>query len=185
MISRLRQWPSIATLTSALMLSACAGGAGPSAPNATGFGQAGRAGLLGSYQPHIANTNAQPNTSCPTRFVECVTVSVKTGAELIWCWGPESDPCGDSDAGKVKWSGIVCTAQGSTCKAPIKQLTASWSGPYKCKPSDKCKGTFELDTLKPGPGLKETSKYVYKQDIHVCTSKSDCENEYIGINVGS
>src|SRR5579883_2214809 len=91
--------------------------------------------------------------------------------------------CAKSDAGKVKWSGVVCLAKGPTCKGPIKVLTAKWSGPFKCKASDKCKGTFELDTIKPGPGLKETSKYLYKQDIHICKGAS-CQDAYIGLDVG-
>jgi hypothetical protein len=74
-------------------------------------------------------------------------------------------------------------AKGATCKKPIKQLTAAWSGPFKCKAKDKCTGTYELDTISPGPGLKQTKSYLYKQDIHICASAS-CEDAYVGLNVG-
>ena len=68
--------------------------------------------------------------------------------------------------------------KGITCKKPIKQLTAKWTDPFKCK----MQGTYELDTIKPGTGLKETSSYLYKPNIHICAAP--CENVYVGLNVG-
>ena len=102
----------------------------------------------------------------------------------MWCYGPSSSQC--SETNMVTWSGVVCDAKGKTCKKPIKQLTAAWTGPFKCKKKDKCasKGYYELDTLTPGPGLKVTTKYVYKQDIHYCVSSASCGDVYIGLNVG-
>lgn len=169
-------------LASALAVSACAGN-GYVTPSALGAGQPGSAALASGWASQLVSPNAQPNVTCPRRYKDCVQASKSKSVELLWCYGPVSDPCSRSDAGKVKWSGYVCLAKGRTCRKPIKQLTASWSGPFKCKAQYKCKGTFELDTLKPGPGLKETKKYLYKQDVHICKGAS-CEDEYIGISVG-
>jgi hypothetical protein len=184
MIPRLSRWAALVTVTSALVLSACAGGTWSSMPSVPGSSQSASIGPQSGYQPGIAHLNVQPNATCPKRFVACVTVSKTEGVQLIWCYGPKADPCSKSDAAKGKWSGIVCTAAGKTCKKPVKQLTASWSGPFKCKPEDDCKGNFELDTIKPGPGLKETNKYIYKQDSHFCVG-TRCEDKYIGLDVGS
>jgi hypothetical protein len=170
MLPRLGQSSALA-LISALALSACAGGVAPTLPNTAGVSQS-------------AAMSVGAGALCPARFVACVTVSQKNGAEFIWCYGPSTNPCNKSEAGKVKWSGVVCLAKGLTCKNAIKQLTAKWTGPFKCKAKDKCTGTFELDTIKPGAGLKQIKKYYYKQDIHICSGAS-CEDEYIGINVGS
>jgi hypothetical protein len=181
MIPRLIRWTAPATLTSAMLaLTACAGGNWSAVPSAQGSSQIASVGV---NQAHIAILNAQPNVTCPKQYLDCDTVSQKHGALLIWCYGPSSDPCSDSDAGEVTWSGVVCLAKGGTCKKPIKQLTAAWSGPFKCKAKDKCKGTYELDTISPGPGLKQTKSYLYKQDIHICASAS-CEDAYVGLNVG-
>jgi hypothetical protein len=184
MTSRLSRWSVLVTLASALALSACAGGVGPSVPGAPGFSQAAFVGSHGGYQPRDQSPDAQPNLSCPKRYFACWTVSKSKGLDLIWCYGPSSDPCGDSDAGKAKWSGVVCDAKGATCKGAIKVLTAKWSGPFKCQAKDKCEGTYELDKITPHAGLKETSKIAYKQDIHVCVKGGSCENVYDGFNVG-
>jgi hypothetical protein len=183
MILRLSRWPALA-LTSALALSACAGAGGPAVPSQPGFSQAASVARHSVWAPSIANPVLELAQKCPERFTHCITVPRTKSVELIWCYGPESDPCGDSDAGKAKWSGVVCLAKGATCKGPIKLLTAKWSGPFKCK-SSECTGTYELDTITPGAGLKETKTYLYKQDIHLCPkSGGSCEDEYIGINVG-
>jgi hypothetical protein len=50
-------------------------------------------------------------------------------------------------------------------------------------PVDQCKGTFELDTITPGPGLEQTNAYKYKQDSHICLG-SKCADAYLGLNVG-
>ena len=146
-----------------------------------------RANRVSRRQERRSGAHSDPRGAtkftCPKRFLDCDTVSAKHGALLIWCYGPSSDPCSDSDAGDVTWSGVVCLAKGATCKKPIKQLTAAWSGPFKCKAKDKCTGTYELDTITPGPGLKQTKSYLYKQDIHICASAS-CEDAYVGLNVG-
>ncbi len=184
MIPRLIQWATPVTLASAMLaMSACAGSNLSSMPNAQGSSQVASAGAR-SAGSGIAMLNAQVHAACPTKYIECITVSLKHGAELIWCWGPKSNPCSDSDAGEVTWSGVVCLAKGATCKKSIKQLTAKWTGPFKCKAKDKCTGTYELDALKPGAGLKQTKTLLYKQDIHVCTTGTSCEDAYVGINVG-
>ena len=142
-----------------------------------------RIGAHNGGEMGTAILNAQPNVSCPSKFYACVTVSQKHGLELYWCYGPKSDPCSNSNAGRPKWSGIVCTAAGTTCKAPIKQLTAKWSGPFRCGSKVNCNGTYELDKLTPGPGLKQTKQYAYKQDVHICVGKK-CQIDLIGLNVG-
>src|SRR5580658_2226106 len=132
MIPRLIRWTAPATLTSAMLaLTACAGGNWSTVPSAQGSSQIASVGAKSVNQAHIAILNAQPNVTCPKRYLDCDTVSQKHGALLIWCYGPSSDPCSDSDAGEVTWSGVVCLAKGAACKKPIKQLTAAWSGPFK------------------------------------------------------
>lgn len=169
-------------IAATFVLAACSGANLSAVPNAQGL-QAASAGATNLDQPHVAISGARPDVTCPARYLDCGTVSLKHGALFIWCWGPSSNPCSKSDAGKVTWSGVVCKAKGKTCKGPITQLTAAWSGPFKCKSKDKCKGTFELDTLTPGHGLKQTKYYTYKQDIHVCSGAS-CQDVYVGLNVG-
>ncbi len=184
MAPRFSRWaaPAIITLA-ALGLAACAGGMSTT-PNAQGVTQASSAGALGAERPQIANSNVALTGSCPSSYLSCVTVSKKKGADITWCYGPGSDPCSDSNAGKGKWSGLVCLAKTSQCTKPIKQLKAKWSGPFKCKAKNKCMGTYELDKLIPGPGLKVTQQYLYKQHIHLCIkSTGGCQDAYIGINV--
>ncbi len=184
MISRPIPRAALVALTSAILsLTACSGGNLSAVPNAQGSSQVASAGGQNFDRPQIAILNAQPDVTCPTKYLTCDTVSAKNGLLLIWCYGPSSDPCGNSNAGKVSWSGYVCLAKGKTCKKPISQMTAAWTGPFKCKSKDKCKGTFELDTITPGHGLKQVKGYAYKQDIHICAGAS-CEDAYIGLNVG-
>jgi hypothetical protein len=182
MTPRLSRWAAPATLTlAAFALSACAGGMSTT-PNAQGSNQSASTGAPDAERPQIANSIVSLRRSCPGQYVDCFTVSKSKGAKIIWCLGAASDPCGNSDAGSAKWSGKACLAKTPTCKKAIKQLTAKWSGPFKCKAKDKCMGTYELDTLRPGPGLKVTKQYLYKQDIHLCASGS-CADYYIGLNV--
>jgi hypothetical protein len=183
MIPRLNRWAALVALTPAVLaLAACAGGNSLTMPNAQGYSQVASANARNADRP-LAIQNAHPDVTCPKRYLQCFTVSKKKGALLDWCYGPPSDPCSKSNARKVTWSGVVCLAKGKTCKKPITPLTAAWTGPFKCQTKDKCKGTFELDTITPGPGLKQTQSYAYKQDIHICLG-SDCEDVYVGMNVG-
>lgn len=172
--------------TAAFALSACAGGNLSTAPSVQGFDQSAPVGGDNVAPSGIAILNAQPNVTCPKKYTLCVTVSKKKGLAQSWCYGPAGfagHPCEHSDAGKAKWSGVVCKAKSKTCKKPIKELTATWSGPFKCKGNDGCKGTYEVDTFNPGPGLKVTNKYIYKQYIHACVG-TKCKVLRIGINIG-
>jgi hypothetical protein len=182
-VPRLGRWAAPASLTlAAFVLSACAGG--NITPNAQGLTQARTGGALNAERPQIANSKLFPSASCPTSlYLDCVTISKKTGAKLVWCYGPSSNPCGDSDAGKAKWSGLACLAKTKACKKPFKPIKTKWTGPFTCKTQDKCTGTYELDTLTPGPGLKVTQDYLYKQHIEICPKGGSCESTYIGINV--
>jgi hypothetical protein len=176
---------SALVLTSALALSGCAGNAGPTTPSAANFSRS-AAGPTSAWSAHIANSSPLTAT-CPKRFYACVTIPKSKESGLVWCYGPESDPCGNSDAGKAKWSGVVCLAAGNGCKGPIKQLTAKWSGPFKCKTSDDCDGTYELDALTPHSGIKVSGKYIYKQNVHICPKANGnaCTIENVGIAVES
>jgi hypothetical protein len=179
MTSRLRWLPALTALTSILLLTSCVGSNSSALPNSQGISQAASVGALSELQ-HIVILKSRPNVSCPKRFtLGCDTVSLSTGLQITVCYGP----CSQSNAKLVTWSGFVCMAKGLTCPNPIKQLTGAWTGPFKCKPKDQCKGTYELDTITPGPGLKQTQAYKYKQDSHVCLG-SKCEDAYIGLNVG-
>jgi hypothetical protein len=182
MIRRLGPWFAL-TLTSALVLSACAAKTGPTIPNAPGLSDSASGGLQSGWDVRIMNPSALPNATCSSRFTGgCFTVSKSKGLEIGWCFGPKMNPCSKSDAGSVKWSGVVCKAKGKSCPGPIKQMKAKWTGPFKCTAKLHCKGTWELDTITPGSGLKETSTYAYKQTIKSCASP--CIVKYIGLDVG-
>lgn len=184
MTARCDRWAMQAILiAAAFALSACAGGGLSTTPSTQGSSQAPSGGADNGARLDIAAPYAYPNVKCPKKYLTCYTASKKTGLAIAWCYGAASNPCVRSHADKASWSGIVCTAKGQTCKKPIKQLTAKWSGPFKCRKKDQCRGTYELDTLAPGPGLKRTITYVYKQDIHACVGKN-CQDVYIGLNVG-
>jgi hypothetical protein len=180
MISRFGRLAAPAILTSALVaLSACGGSTVPSTPSSNLNATVSHTGVA---LERATLMYVSPNATCPTKYVDCETVSKKSGLGLLWCYGPASDPCSHSDAGKVKWSGVVCLAPGKSCAKPIKVLTGAMTGPFKCEAKYKCHGTWELDTIKPGPGLKETKQYLYKQDVRAC--RGSCQISLVGLNVG-
>jgi hypothetical protein len=182
MIVRFSRWFALA-LTSALVLSACAAKTGSTIPSVPGFGQSASVGHPGTLDIRVLNPSAQPNVACPKRFAgDCHTVSKANGLELGWCYGPKADPCSKSNAGEVKWSGLICLAAGKTCHGAVKVMTGKFTGPFKCTKSLGCKGTWELDTITPGSGLQETTKYLYKQSVKSCATS--CITKYVGLNVG-
>lgn len=181
-----RRWSVAAALVSAaFVLSACAGNSGPSVPAAPIQNSSSLFAPLGG-QPALSAFGAHSDaTTCPKKYLDCFTYSLKKGLKVNWCYGPTSDACKDTK--DYKWSGIVCDAKGATCKKPIEQLTAKWTGPFKCTKKTNCpgmsKGFYELDTITKGKTPpKITTKYAYKQDIHICAGTS-CQDVYIGINV--
>jgi hypothetical protein len=183
MISRLSRLAAPAILTSALVaLSACGGSTVPSTPSSAQNAAVGRTGVA---LEQAAIINVQPNGTCPKNlkhFNSCYQVSKSKGLELGWCYGPKYDPCSKSDVGKVKWTGVVCLVAGKTCPKPIKELTGKMTGPFKCSKKIGCDGTWDLDTITPGAGLKETKQYLYKQDVRSC--RTPCDNSLVGLNVG-
>lgn len=173
---------ALAALASAITFSACAGGTLSPATSGSAAGQLAPAGALSSDRLSTLNPMAQAlPAACPKEYLYCEMVSLKNGLVLQWCDGSKKDPC--ADTGKYKWSGFVCDAKDATCKKPITEPTAAWTGPFKCKAKDKCTGTYELDTLTPGKGLKQTKQYLYKQEIQICKG-TKCQHAYIGLNVG-
>ena len=166
-----------ALLSAAFVLSACAGGS-PTVPAATNQTQSSPNGV-GGY--HLIALGARTDATCLKKFTAgCFTFSLKKGLKISWCYGPSSDPC--STTQDYTWSGDVCGSKKVDCDA-IEQLTATWSGPYPCKPKIcKSKGEYQLDTITKGKKPpKPTSKYVYKQEIDICSAS--CATYYIGINV--
>lgn len=189
MLVRLSQWSALA-LTSILVLAACSANNGPTVPGGSGLGEPDSIGQQSAWGVRAANPSLRPNVKCPKRFTSCYTVSEAKGLILWWCYGPKSDPCSKSnvkvwDHKAITWSGVVCKAKGATCPGPIAQMSAKWTGPFKCKGSAyTCKGTYEFDTITPGSGLQESHKYLYKQDTRICAGTS-CQDSLIGLNVGS
>ncbi len=184
MTPRCSRWAGpVLAMVAAFALSACGGGNVSTTPSVQSFNQSAGIGADNLTRPSVTTLNVQPNVKCPKKYLTgCDTVSKKKGLVIHVVLGTKKHPCADTN--KVTWSGVVCDAKGKTCKKPIKQMTAAWSGPFKCKKKDMCgsKGYFELDTITPGKGLKPTKKYVYKQDIHYCAGSS-CGDVYIGLNV--
>jgi hypothetical protein len=189
MLVRFSQWSALA-LISILALAACSANNGPAIPGGSGLGDAASIGQQSAWSVRAVNPSARPNTNCPKRFDACYTVNPSGGLILWWCYGPKSDPCSKSNVKEYKhqaitWSGDVCRAKGATCTGTIPQMSAKWTGAYKCKRSAyDCKGTYELDTITPGSGLSDTNKYIYKQAARICVG-SNCQISLIGLNVGS
>lgn len=151
-------------------------------PTSQGF-QSASADQRSDWDVRLVNVSKLPNVTCPVRFTGgCGTVSKSRGALFAACYGRKGRECDPSNAAAVKWSGYSCLAASKICKHPIKQLKSTWTGPYKCHPEDGCKGNFELLTIKPGPGLKETKKYVYMQEERACATP--CIVKFIGLSVG-
>lgn len=120
---------------------------------------------------------------CSRKYLECYTVSRKHGIVIDWCANATSEPCAKTD--QYTWSGNVCKANAQTCN-PIEQMSAAWTGPFKCKTKIKVcdgstQGTYEIDTISIGktpPRL--TKRYLYKQEILL----SGTFAAYVGLNVG-
>lgn len=167
----------VALAAGSFVLSACAAGSSVVPASSSQLSSSAR-----SAQAPTA-FGAMRGDACPRQFTAgCYTFSLSKGLSIVWCYGPASDRCKNSN--EVMWSGDVCLTNDRKC-VPIEQLRASWSGPYKCK-SSTCgsKGYYERDTISKGKRPpRETQQYVYKQLIHLCTSAS-CAKYYIGINVG-
>jgi hypothetical protein len=187
MIPRLSRWLALA---SGLALSACAANTVQTMPSAQGLAESASAGYQSVADLRVLNANMQPNVTCPKRFSGgCYTVSKSKSVELGWCYGKKGNECEPSNAGDAKWSGLICLAKGKGCPGPIKELTAKWTGPFSCSTYHlKCKGTFELDTITPGPGLSETKQFLYKQVVRACGSLNGgtptCSVKVVGMNVG-
>jgi len=119
----------------------------------------------------------RPN-ACPRRFPDgCYIVSLRYGANIVWCYGPPSNPCADTN--QYGWGGVITTAKGN----PTTKMSASWYGPYQCVPSlcGSDQGTYVLDTISVGKGLRETSRFKYVESV--CKDAS-CVASAIGLLVG-
>lgn len=173
------RWSAPAVIVSAaFLLSACAGGTAPSLPAAS---SSGTAPFDGARAEGVTAFGARTDTTCPKKFTAgCFTFSLSKGLKITWCYGPSSDPCKTTQ--DYKWSGDVCLAGARKC-SPIPQMTATWTGPFKCtKKACQSPGKYELDTITKGKKPpKPTTKYLYKQQVNVC--KGSCAKYYIGINV--
>jgi hypothetical protein len=178
--------PALSVTVAAALLAACSSSNGLP-PGGQAFGQ------MPSAVQHIRGaqltsmgSNVQPAATCSTKYLGCYTVSLSKGLDIDWCYGPKKDPCEDTT--DYTWSGNVCTAKSKKCGA-IEQMTAAWSGPYKCTKKiagcHKKKGDWEEDKISIGKTPpKKTTQYAYKQEIKVCAGSS-CGTYYIGLNVGS
>ena len=183
MICLLGRWSvSAASLAAVVALTACAGSgsAVPTAPNQ--IPQAGFREFGQQLHAMTAPGSVRPALTCPKKYINCFTVSRTNGIIIDWCDGTSSNPCGDTS--NYTWSGAVCHASVTTC-APIKPLAATWTGPFPCTASvticGSTKGTYEVDTIKPGkhpPGV--TKGYGFKQQILL----SGASAGYIGLQVG-
>ena len=176
MFNRLRRSVIPAALTSAmLMLSACAGGS--VTPNAASGQSTPVSAQHMAGQDRLTAMTVHPN-ACPRRFPDgCYVVSQLNGASIIWCYGPPSAPCADTD--QFGWGGVVTTAKGQ----PTTKMSATWEGPYPCNISecDSYIGTYVLDNITPGPGLRQSDKFRYAESV--CKDAS-CVATAIGLLVG-
>lgn len=168
-----------ALLSAAFLLSACAGSSTPAFLSASNQGESSSALGGGNI---LTAMGVRADAKCYPKFTAgCFTFSLSKGLRISWCYGPSSDRCKTTQ--DYTWSGDVCLAVSKDCDA-IKPLTATWSGPYKCKLGKTCqsKGYYELDTITKGKKPpKPTKKYLYKQEIDICSGS--CHTYYIGINV--
>ena len=186
MLNGLSRVTSAAALTSVLLLlAACAGGS--VTPNAAGSTQstplgvqhiAGQNRVAIAARDRVTAIGVHPNT-CPKRFPDgCYVVSLTNGASIIWCYGPPSAPCADTDL--HGWGGVVTTAKDQ----PTTKMSAYWTGPFPCTVSE-CpgdpSGTYVLDNITPGPRLRQTDKFHYVESV--CEDAS-CVWPAIGLLVG-
>jgi hypothetical protein len=149
---------------------------------------------MGAAHLTIRSASVRPNVTCPTEFIACFTVSAASGAVINWCYGPSSSPC--SQTNTVLWSGIVCaegTDGGAACGGTTdpdktEEMHSKWTGPFACN-STVCgtnPGTYEVDTIKTEAGVKQNTKYVYEENIHIClvSNPTSCSDYEVGLNVG-
>jgi hypothetical protein len=182
MISLVRPWSlPAAFVAAALALSACSGNSGSPVPLAPGQIPPGGLYASGAQLHALGTSPAMPAaSSCPSQYLSCFTVSLSKGLVINWCDGTKKSPC--STTKKYTWSGDVCKATATTCKA-IEQMTAAWTGPFPCTVSicKTKKGDYEVDTISIGKKPpKKTKAYDYKQEIELNGS----EAAYVGLNVG-
>jgi hypothetical protein len=164
-------------------LTACAGSIG--SPVSLTPNQISPAGFRdsGAQLRATATSKSVLPAACAKKYLGCYTVSRKHGLVIDWCDGPTSDPCVDTK--NYTWSGDVCKSNAETCN-PIEQMTAKWTGPFKCTTKikvcgDSTKGTYEADTISIGKNPpKPTKSYAYKQEIILSGSSAG----YVGFNVG-
>ncbi len=133
---------------------------------------------------------AQRDPKCPMKFTQdCYTVSASTGLVIDWC--VSSGPKSCDLTGQYSFSSTVCLAKSFACGKPTRQITGAFSGPFQCNPSiGLCEGgtsgSYEVDTITPRPGLRQTRRYRYQQDARICliSNPGDCSDAFLGFNVG-
>ena len=132
----------------------------------------------------------QRDAKCPAKFTQgCYTVSASAGLVIDWCISTASAPC--SLTNSYAFSSILCSAKSFICGKPTRKMSGAFSGPFQCNPNiGLCEGgvsgSYEVDTITPRPGLRQTRKYLYEQDAHICliSEPSYCYDSYLGFNVG-
>lgn len=184
MICLVRRWSLPAALVAAVLgLAACAGS---SSPVPLVPGQMTTAGFnhYGTQLRVVTPEGMPMAATCPKKYLACATVSLTKGLVLDLCYGPSSDsPC--STTKNYKWSGDVCLAKARKC-AKIEQMTAAWTGPFRCSKKPKAcggvtKGDYVVDTISIGKTPpKKSQTYLYKQAIDL----SGNVLAHIGLNVG-
>ncbi len=180
------RWAVAAALISAAFaLSACGAGTSPASAGPGTSGIAGAQHVAEQNRLTVVGIHSKAAPQCNTSLFPsgCFSFSNSKGLLLDWCYGPPSDPCGET-AGLSNWSGGVTRVKNG---ALVKAFHVTYVGPFYCSPST-CGtgfGSFEEDRMAPHKHkpLKLTNRYVYKQTVNACTSSSCVTLGTVGINV--
>jgi hypothetical protein len=144
--------------------------------------------------PHVTvlanGVPMQRDAKCPIKFNQgCYTVSASTGLVIDWCVSSGSASCNLTS--QYSFNSTVCLAKSFACGRPTGKMTGAFSGPFQCSPSiGLCEGgtsgSYEVDTITPRPGLRQTRKYLYEQDARICpiSNPGNCSDAFLGFNVG-
>jgi hypothetical protein len=114
----------------------------------------------------LVAVGAAPDASCPSQFLECVTVTKKTPAQFSIC-AEETGTC--PAPGVWTWSETIETAAGKPVKKIVGNISPNPGNPI----------TDTVSENKRVKSSKQTAKY--QQLIEACDSSSDCIQGAIGI----
>jgi hypothetical protein len=151
-------------LAASIGLSACSSGGSQAVPG----GSQQTAPMAKSGGPHIAVVGGQPDASCPSKFITCVTITKSSPAQVSICVQYTTGYC--PYPGVWTWSSQV---QHTKTGYPFGKIKSSISP----NPGNPTYITISEKRRVRG----SHGKYKYQDFIETCNSSSQCLSGYIGI----